>query len=29
MTLFPLFDPITQIAFRQVFFYGRFLLTRK
>lgn len=29
MTLFPLFDPITQIAFRQVFFYGRFLLARK
>jgi len=28
-TLFPLFDPITQIAFRQVFFYGRFLLTKK
>jgi hypothetical protein len=25
-TLFPQFDPITQIAFRQVFFYGRWLL---
>jgi hypothetical protein len=25
-TLFPQFDPITQIGFRQVFFYGRWLL---
>ena len=25
-TLFQQFDPITQIAFRQVFFYGRYLL---
>lgn len=25
-TLFTQFDPITQIAFRQVFFYGRYLL---
>lgn len=25
-TLFSKFDPITQIAFRQVFFYGRWLL---
>ena len=26
MTLFPMLDPIQQIAVRQVFFYGRYLL---
>ena len=27
-TLFPQFDLITQIAYRQVFFYGRWLLSK-
>jgi hypothetical protein len=27
-SLFPKFDPITQIAYRQVFSYGRYLLAR-
>ncbi len=26
--LFSMFDPITQIAYRQVFFYGRYLLAK-
>jgi hypothetical protein len=26
LTLFPMLDPIQQIAVRQVFFYGRYLL---
>ena len=26
--LFQTFDPITQIAYRQVFFYGRYLLAK-
>ena len=27
-SLFSLFDPIVQIAYRQVFFYGRYLLAK-
>jgi hypothetical protein len=27
-SLFSMFDPITQIAYRQVFFYGRYLLAK-
>lgn len=28
VSLFSMFDPITQIAYRQVFFYGRYLLAK-